>query len=122
VKPDADGGQGESCHTGHLLSGDFDPIRPKQAMICPDCAIHPRPPGATLLAFDVPSPHDCDLQSNSVRNMGGSMTRMCVIGEADPFVARLLKRFAAESGLQTVVHGCEGLRSVCGSQRCSMGT
>ena len=31
------------------------------------------------------------------------MTRMCVIGEADPFIARLLKRFAAESGLQTVV-------------------
>jgi CheY-like chemotaxis protein len=28
---------------------------------------------------------------------------MCVIGEADPFIARLLKRFAAESGLQTVV-------------------
>ena len=31
------------------------------------------------------------------------MPRMCVIGEADPFIARLLKRFAAESGLQTVV-------------------
>jgi hypothetical protein len=61
------------------------------------------PSGATLLAFNVPSPHDCDLQRNSDRNMGGSMTRMCVIGEADPFIARLLKRFAAESGLQTVV-------------------
>jgi DNA-binding response OmpR family regulator len=31
------------------------------------------------------------------------MTRMCVIGEADPVIARLLKRFAAESGLQTIV-------------------
>jgi len=31
------------------------------------------------------------------------MTKTCVIGEADPFIARLLKRFAAESGLQTVV-------------------
>lgn len=31
------------------------------------------------------------------------MTKMCVIGEADPFIARLLKRFAEESGLQTVV-------------------
>jgi CheY-like chemotaxis protein len=29
--------------------------------------------------------------------------KTCVIGEADPFIARLLKRFAAESGLQTVV-------------------
>ena len=29
--------------------------------------------------------------------------RPCVIGETDPFIARLLKRFAAESGLQTVV-------------------
>jgi len=31
------------------------------------------------------------------------MARMCVIGEADPFIARLLKRFAAERGLQAVV-------------------
>ena len=29
--------------------------------------------------------------------------KTCVIGEADPFIARLLKRFAAESGLQTVI-------------------
>ena len=28
---------------------------------------------------------------------------MDVIGEADPFIARLPKRFPAESGLQTVV-------------------
>ena len=56
VKPDADGGQGESCHTGHLLSGDARTEYGPEVMICPDCAIHPRPPGATLLAFDVPSP------------------------------------------------------------------
>lgn len=31
------------------------------------------------------------------------MTKTCVIGEADPFIAQLLKRFAAESGLQTVM-------------------
>jgi len=92
-----------SHRTGHLISGDFDPIRPKQAMICPDRTIHPKLPGATLLAFDVPSPYDCDLQNNSVSNISGSMTRMCVIGEADPFIARLLKRFAAGSGRQTVV-------------------
>jgi CheY-like chemotaxis protein len=30
------------------------------------------------------------------------MARVCVIGEADPFVAQLLKRFAEESGLQTL--------------------
>ena len=42
-------------------------------------------------------------RADSVSNMRGSMTRMCVIGEADPFVARCSKRFAAESGLQTVV-------------------
>ena len=39
--------------------------------------------------------------------------KTCVIGEADPFIARLLKRFAAESGLQTVVApggtGCRGV-------------
>lgn len=28
---------------------------------------------------------------------------MCVIGEADLFIARLLKRFAVESGLQAAV-------------------
>jgi hypothetical protein len=72
-------------------------------MICPDRTIHPKPPGATLLAFDVPSPYDCDLQSIPASNISGSMPRMCLIDEADPFTARLLKRFAAESGLQTVV-------------------
>jgi hypothetical protein len=30
----------------------LDPIRPKQAMISPDRTIHPKPLGATLLAFD----------------------------------------------------------------------
>lgn len=30
------------------------------------------------------------------------MTRVCVIGESDPFVAQLLQRFAEESGLQAV--------------------
>jgi len=29
------------------------------------------------------------------------MRKMCVIGEADPFIARLLQRFAEESGLKT---------------------
>ena len=31
------------------------------------------------------------------------MTRICLIGEADPFIALLLKRFAEESGLQAVI-------------------
>jgi DNA-binding response OmpR family regulator len=30
------------------------------------------------------------------------MARVCVIGEADPFVAQLLQRFAEESGLQSL--------------------
>ena len=30
------------------------------------------------------------------------MTRVCVIGEADPFVAQLLQRFAEESGLRSL--------------------
>ena len=30
------------------------------------------------------------------------MGRICLIGEADPFIARLLQRFAAESGLQAL--------------------
>jgi CheY-like chemotaxis protein len=30
------------------------------------------------------------------------MHKMCVIGEADPFIARLLQRFAEESGLKTM--------------------
>jgi CheY-like chemotaxis protein len=30
------------------------------------------------------------------------MQKMCVIGEADPFIARLLQRFAEESGLKTL--------------------
>lgn len=29
------------------------------------------------------------------------MQKLCVIGEADPFIARLLQRFAEESGLET---------------------
>lgn len=29
------------------------------------------------------------------------MQKMCVIGEADPFIARLLQRFAEEGGLKT---------------------
>ena len=68
-------------------------------MICPDRTIHPQPPGATLLAFYVPSPYDYDLQRNSINNINKSITRMCVIGEADPFIVRLLKRFAAGNGL-----------------------
>jgi DNA-binding response OmpR family regulator len=31
-----------------------------------------------------------------------SMARVCVIGEADPFVAQLLQRFAEESGLRAL--------------------
>jgi CheY-like chemotaxis protein len=31
------------------------------------------------------------------------MTRICLIGEADPFIALLLKRFAEENGLQAVI-------------------
>jgi CheY-like chemotaxis protein len=30
------------------------------------------------------------------------MARICLIGEADPFIARLLQRFAAECGLQAL--------------------
>ena len=30
------------------------------------------------------------------------MTKMCVIAESDPFILRLLQRFAEECGLQTV--------------------
>ena len=30
------------------------------------------------------------------------MVKTCVIGEADPFIGRLLRRFAEESGLQTI--------------------
>ncbi len=30
------------------------------------------------------------------------MAQVCLIGETDPFIARLLQRFAEESGLQTV--------------------
>jgi CheY-like chemotaxis protein len=29
------------------------------------------------------------------------MTRLCLIGESDPFIARLLSRFAEESGFET---------------------
>jgi CheY-like chemotaxis protein len=33
------------------------------------------------------------------------MSRICLIGEADPFIARLLRRFAEESGLDVVRAG-----------------
>jgi CheY-like chemotaxis protein len=35
------------------------------------------------------------------------MPRICLIGEADPFIARLLQRFAAESGLRAL-HADDG--------------
>jgi len=33
------------------------------------------------------------------------MATLCVISESDPFIARLLKRFAVESGMETVLAG-----------------